>query len=262
MGTKFIKEHKNLIINFVCIIIILILFLIRSILANVLNKIMIISAISIGLALIITSLIILIVQKDKDSKLKKYFSLVNEYYQVVLLVLVVIEVVFGFIFFPATVKQTSMTPTLQPEDTLIVTSTTKITNNDIIVFEYDNTIQKDNVNIENKELLIKRVIGKPGQTLEYKSDGLYINDAKTDDNFFIPSMIGITVYSLAKQNGIEDLCKQSDGTYVIPEGWYVVFGDHREVSVDSRMFGLVHEDQIYGKVLYKKVSLFNWQKVN
>ena len=64
MGTKFIKEHKNLIINFVCIIIILILFLIRSILSNVLNKIMIISAISIGLALIITSLIILIVHLD------------------------------------------------------------------------------------------------------------------------------------------------------------------------------------------------------
>lgn len=260
MVTKFIKDNKCIIINFIAAVLILVLFLLKSILRIVLNKILIIVTTSLGLALIIASLIITLKSKE-DSKVKKYFGIVNEYYQIVLLVLLVVEIVFGFIFFPASVSQTSMTPTLHPDDTLLVTSTKKITNNDIIVFRYDNKIQKDNVNVENNELLIKRVIGVPGQKLEYKSDGLYINGVKQEDRFFIPSMNGINVYSLAKINGIEDLCLQSDGSYVIPDGWYIVFGDHRDVSIDSRAFGLVHEDQIYGHVFLKKVSFFNWSKV-
>lgn len=260
MVTNFIKNNKCLIINFCAIVLILVLFLIKSILQIVLNKILVILAIILGLVLLITNLIIIFKFKD-DNKVKKIFGTINEYYQIVLLVLLAVEIVFGFIFFPATVSQTSMTPTLQPDDTLLVTSTKKITNNDIIVFRYDNTIQKANVNVENNELLIKRVIGIPGQKIEYKSDGLYIDDVKQEDQFFIPSMNGLDVYALAKFNGIEDLCLQSDGSYIIPDGWYIVFGDHREVSIDSRAFGLVREDQIYGHVWLKKISFFNWQKL-
>jgi hypothetical protein len=67
---------------------------------------------------------------------------------------------------------------------------------------------------------------------------------------------------------MEEECLQPDGTYVIPEGWYVVFGDNRSyspsdtpLSIDSRTFGLVHESQIYGVVKFEVESIFKWNKI-
>lgn len=258
--------NKNIIINIICVIIILVLFLMRSLLAQVLNKILVIGAICLGLVFVLFQIGVMLFNKD-NTLLIKISKTINEYYQIVLLVLVIVEVVFGFIFFPATVVGTSMDPTLHPSDTLLVLSTTDVTNNDIIVFRYDKDIQKANVGVKDDELLIKRVIGVPGQQLQYKSDGLYIDNVKQEDKFFVSEMIGIDVYSLAILNNLEKECIKEDGTIVIPDGWYIVFGDNRKyygstsVSIDSRTFGLVHESQIYGKVWLKKNTIFNWESI-
>ena len=170
--------------------------------------------------------------------------------------------------FPATVSQNSMRPTLHPNDRLIISCISKIDNNDIIVFEYDNTIQKNNVGIRNKELLIKRVIVKGGQTFKYVGEDLYIDGVLVDDPFGIEPMDGLSLKDICEKNGMTEQCLQADGSYIVPEGWYVVFGDNRyyttsnvPVSIDSRSFGLVHESQIYGEVKYQILGLFSWIKM-
>lgn len=259
--------NKNIIINLICVIIILVLFLIRSLLAQVLNKILIIGVICLGLIFILFQIGLMLFKKD-NIILTKVSKTINEYYQVILLVLVIVEVVFGFIFFPATVVGTSMFPTLLPDDKLLVVSTTNVTNDDIIVFRYDSNLQKANVGVQDDELLIKRIIGVPGQQLQYKSDGLYIDGIKQEDQFFVSEMVGIDVYFLASLNNLETECIKEDGTIVIPDKWYIVFGDNRKyygstpTSIDSRTFGLVHESQIYGKVWVKQKTIFNWESIN
>ena len=171
--------------------------------------------------------------------------------------------------FPATVNQTSMLPTLFPRDDLIVVRTHDLDNNDIVVFRYDETIQKANIGIENNELLIKRVIAKPGQTINYVGDKLYINGVESKDDYAVKELDGLDLYDLAVINGMDDECLQDDGSYVLPKGWYVVFGDNRQyinggvhpISIDSRTFGLVHESQIYGRVDYIMNSIFDWDKI-
>ena len=117
-------------------------------------------------------------------------------------------------------------------------------------------------------LLIKRIIAIPGQTFNYVGDKLYINGVESEDKYGIPKMDGLSLKDVCAINGMYEECLQEDGSFKLPEGWYVVLGDNRQysssnipVSIDSRSFGLVHESQIYGKVIYEVESLFNWSKI-
>ncbi len=91
-------------------------------------------------------------------------------------------------------------------------------------------------NYEDTKYLIKRVIGLPGEHIEYKDNKLYINgnyveeerDFETDDF------------------KLEDL-----GYEVIPDDMYFVLGDNRENSLDSREIGLIKKEDIIGKVIFR-----------
>lgn len=50
---------------------------------------------------------------------------------------------------------------------------------------------------------------------------------------------------------VKDLPNANPKSNVIPKGKYLVLGDNREVSKDSRAFGLIDEDQIVGKVSFR-----------
>ncbi len=99
------------------------------------------------------------------------------------------------------------------------------------------------LNSDQAKFMIKRVIGLPGDELEYKDDQLYINGKSMKEEF---SKTGKTDnYSLKKIN-IEK----------IPEGYYFVVGDNRENSQDSRYFGLIKKKDIVGKVGFRIWPLF------
>lgn len=261
-----ILKNKNLmrvIINSICLFIMILFFVLSPLLKIIFNKwIIILSAI-----IVVTLIALEFILKNKE-KAKKIIIVINEYIQVLLLAVVIIEFVFSFIMFPATVSQNSMFPTLLPNDQLIIKRTDNLKNNDIIVFNYDDSIQVDNIGIPNGELLIKRIIVTPGQTFKYVGKDLYINGIKVDDEFAVSQMDGLTLENICALNGLKDECLQEDGSYVLPEGWYVVFGDNRQytgsnvpVSIDSRSFGLVHESQIFGVAKYEIESIFNWKKI-
>ena len=76
--------------------------------------------------------------------------------------------------------------------------------------------------------LIKRIIGLPGETIQYKEGKLYINGKKINDPYY-------------KDENTDDFEKVT-----IPENYYYVMGDNRSVSIDSRLIGVVSREDILG----------------
>ena len=125
------------------------------------------------------------------------------------------------------IEGTSMEPTLSNGDIVLLTKTTHFARGDLCGFSWNN------------KLLIKRVIGLPGDWIEIDADGsIYLNGEKTDEPY---------VQQLAL--GECDL----EFPFQVPQEQYFVVGDMRESSIDSRnsLIGCIQKDQIVGKVFFR-----------
>ena len=141
-------------------------------------------------------------------------------------IITVVAVLFAIVYV-VSIQQVvgpSMSPTLESKDILVLNKIHyklfDIKRFDIISFEYDET-----------KYLIKRVIGLPGETVEYKDNKLYINNELVEEEF-----LNDTIITDNYKSGI------------IPEDMYVVLGDNRTNSLDSREFGFVSKNDILGKI--------------
>lgn len=122
------------------------------------------------------------------------------------------------------IEGTSMAPTLVNGDIVLLTKTTNFDRGELCGFSWNN------------KLLIKRVVGIPGDWIEIDIDGtVYLNGEKLDEPY---------VEQLAM--GECDL----EFPFQVPQEQYFVLGDMRETSIDSRntLLGCVEKDQIVGKV--------------
>ncbi|AWE06655.1 signal peptidase I [Lysinibacillus sp. 2017] len=141
-----------------------------------------------------------------------------------------------FLFTPIVVDGESMMPTLENGDRMIVNKFSyKIGEPDrfdIVVFH-----------APEKKDYIKRVIGLPGDYLEYKDDQLYINGEPIDEPYLDEYKEEITEGNLTYDFTLKDIDPSLD---VIPEGYVFVMGDNREYSKDSRHIGIVSIDEIIG----------------
>lgn len=91
------------------------------------------------------------------------------------------------------------------------------------------------VDTESSKYMIKRIIGLPGETLEYKNNKLYINGEIVEEDFEI-------------SGSTEDFNLEKFDSITIPKNKYFVLGDNRINSTDSRKFGFVDIKDIIGKV--------------
>jgi len=95
---------------------------------------------------------------------------------------------------------------------------------------------------------VKRIIGLPGDVVEGRDDGIYLNEKRLEEpyiaNEFQEVAIPWTLESLS--NG--SLWADQKNPVHVPEGHVFVLGDNRKVSEDSRYFGFVHIDNIIGNV--------------
>lgn len=153
-----------------------------------------------------------------------------------IIALVAMIVIFTFIVAFKTVAGNSMNPTLKEGQIVLVSKLTKNYERNQIV-----TV------VVNDKSYIKRVVGLPGEKIEYMNGVLYVNGKGYKETFLNEDI---------KTNNFlfEDICKKEDcPDEVIPEDMYLVLGDNRPESDDSRnpKFGLVPKSQVKGKVFFR-----------
>ena len=145
-----------------------------------------------------------------------------------IVVIVIAILIKLFIFSPVRVNGTSMVPTLKDGDFMILNEIGYRINGanrfDIVVANVDG------------EKLIKRVIGLPGEKIEYKYNNLYVNDTLVVENFTHKDTVDFSISSL--------------GSEVVPDNYYFLVGDNRSNSKDSRIIGFIHKSKIMGKTSF------------
>lgn len=152
------------------------------------------------------------------------------------IIIVIVVVLFRtFIATPIRVDGPSMEDTLKNGDILFLNKLDKSIKRFDIVVIYKSDIR-----------LIKRVIGLPGESIEYKDNELYINGKVIED----VALIRTGDFTLHELYNIDK----------IPEGYYFVMGDNRTVSKDSRYYdiGLIKKSEIAGTTSFR---LFPFNKI-
>lgn len=141
-------------------------------------------------------------------------------YIVITMIVILIRM---FIISPVRVDGTSMYPTLSNNEFLLLSKYDQSYDRfDIVVLKYRN------------ERLVKRIIGLPGETVEYKNNTLYINGKEMEEPFI--------------NTNTDDFNLNELGYDKIPENYYFVVGDNRGSSLDSRMIGLISKKDLQGTI--------------
>lgn len=147
----------------------------------------------------------------------------------VLISVAVSVLIIMFLYQPVRVEGTSMLPRLEDRDRLFINKFVyhfeAIHRGDVVVFHYPRDPEKS---------YIKRVIAVPGDRLRIDHGRVYLN-GKLLREPYVPDQYRDT---------------RSMPDMVIPEDDFFMMGDHRSISSDSREFGPVDRDLIYGKAVF------------
>ncbi len=132
----------------------------------------------------------------------------------------------------------SMSPILEEGEIVVLTKSTQLHSGDVIAFYYNNKI------------LVKRVIGVPGDWITIDAQGVVTRNGEVLDEPYLSE----------KSLGQCDL----EFPYQVPEGGYFVMGDHRAVSTDSRssQIGCIREEQILGRAVLRVWPLNKIDKIS
>ena len=120
---------------------------------------------------------------------------------------------------------TSMEPSLNDGDIVLLVKTDKLETGDLCAFYYSNKI------------LIKRIIAVPGDYIWIESDGtVFLNGNELDEPYVSEKSLGEC---------------DVEFPYQVPENAYFMMGDHRETSIDSRstVIGCIAQDQVVGRLV-------------
>jgi signal peptidase I len=134
-----------------------------------------------------------------------------------------------FVYQPVKVEGGSMEPGLEDQERIFINKLAyrleNIQRGDVIVFRYPRDPRKN---------FIKRVIGLPGDHIRVNYGHVYLNGNLVEETY-VPE---------------EYLDSRSYRELTVPANSYYVLGDHRSMSNDSRDFGPVPRDFIYGKAVF------------
>jgi len=198
--------------------------------------------------LLVFGIIILTFFRPKNfSEFKK--AIVEGFETIIVAVLVLMSV-YVVVAFPVEVSGQSMSPNLESGDRLLVEKLTKYLQpyerGDIVVLHPPETDYID---------YIKRIVGLPGDTI--KIYGCKIHISRDDTKFLLDE----TVYLSSEVCTLGGKSIVDGRIYTLKDGEYLVLGDNRANSQDSRFFGILKGDRIQGKVVarffpFDKVKLY------
>ena len=185
-------------------------------------------------------------EESSVEKTKKEKNELWEWIKALVIAFVIAVLIRYILFTPIVVDGDSMMPTLKDGDRMIVNKIGYTIGEpdrfDIVVFHAP----------EGKDY-IKRVIGLPGDTIEYKDDKLYINGKAYDEPYLDEYKSQITEGTLTQDFTLQEIDPSLE---VIPEGYVFVMGDNRRYSKDSRHIGIVSQEKLIGNtsVIFWPVS--------
>jgi signal peptidase I len=113
-------------------------------------------------------------------------------------------------------------------------------------------------------MLIKRLVGLPGDTLRMRDRVLYVNGEALDEPYVVHTDAGDEVHPWMQwqrdylPDGVDPLTyaptRDNWGPIVIPEDRYFMLGDNREHSLDSRYWGLLEGWRLEGRAVFTYYS--------
>lgn len=178
------------------------------------------------------------VELKREKKNMRYRRVIKNTLHVMIIVAAVAVLIVTLLTPVLQIAGTSMEPTLNNKDIVVLVKTKKLDRGDLCGFAYSNKI------------LIKRVIGVPGDVIDINPDGTVLLNG---EELAEP-------YVTEKGRGECDI----ELPYLVPEEKYFLMGDHRQTSIDSRssVIGCVPNEQIVGKLFIKiwpikELSLLN-----
>jgi len=149
-----------------------------------------------------------------------------------IIVFIIVLLLFIFVIGLQQVVGPSMSPNYKEGDILVVNK---------LSYKFRNPKREEVVVVSQSEkYMIKRVIGLPGDIIEYKDNKLYINNQEYKESYLKDDVI--TNDFKLSDIGVEG---------AIPEGKYLVLGDNRTNSLDGRNYGLIDKKQIIGMTWFK-----------
>ena len=168
-----------------------------------------------------------------------------------------------FLWSNVRVEGHSMDPTLADGEVLFVVKHLPINRFDIVVAHED----------EGNKDIVKRVIGLPGDTIRYQNDKLYVNGNETNEPYladYIKRFKDDKLQSTYSGTGFEgdkgtffrsiaqkaqaftvDVNYNTNFSFTVPEGEYLLLGDDRLVSSDSRHIGTFKAKDITGEAKFR-----------
>jgi len=190
----------------------------------------------------------------KSARLPWYVDLSRSFFPIIVAVLALRS----FVVEPFRIPSGSMEPTLYPGDFILVNKfdfgvrlpvvnakildTGSPQRGDIAVFRYPE---------DPSVAFIKRIVGLPGDRLEYRDKQLYVNGVPAptrkegvSNGYEVRlEQLGETNHAIQFRQGQRNMPWE----YVVPEGHYFVMGDNRDNSRDSRFWGPLPEENLIGK---------------
>ena len=157
---------------------------------------------------------------------------------------------FSYLFIITPVSGNSMMPNIKNGEYVFVLYNKEITKGDVVVLEVN---EKDNYFVDETSHYIKRIIGMPGDKIQWINGQLYVNGTIYPEIYFpdgyLDNIVTENFYGMFKYIDEKGHQKETD---VIPEGYYFVMGDNRKTgeSKDSRDISLIPEKNIVGVAMY------------
>jgi signal peptidase I len=163
----------------------------------------------------------------RENNKKEYKRVLRNTLFVVVVVAALAVLVSSFFVTVLKVTGDSMTPTMNTGEIVIAQNASSFEPGDLLAFYYNNKV------------LVKRVIGSPGDWINIDEEGnVSVNGVALDEPYVSEKSLDPT-----------DL----EFPYQVPENRYFVLGDHRDASIDSRssVVGCVTKEQLIGKIFFR-----------